>query len=65
MPIQPTGFDCAFHALGIGFTTLRQCSLATPSPPDQEKPKRPAINARNPENTFNGSSYALTPFRIT
>ena len=28
MPIQPTGFDLAFHALGIGFTTLRQCSWA-------------------------------------
>ena len=28
MPIQPTGFDRAFHALGIGFTTLRQCSWA-------------------------------------
>ena len=26
MPIQPTGFDRAFHALGIGFTTLRKCS---------------------------------------
>ena len=28
MPIQPTGFDRAFHALGIAFTTLRQCSWA-------------------------------------
>lgn len=28
MPIQPTGFDRAFHALGIRFTTLRQCSWA-------------------------------------
>ncbi|MDE2791676.1 MAG: hypothetical protein OXI81_14820 [Paracoccaceae bacterium] len=28
MPIQPTGFDRAFDALGIGFTTLRQCSWA-------------------------------------
>ena len=28
MPIQPTGFDRAFHALGIEFTTLRQCSWA-------------------------------------
>ena len=28
MPIQPTGFDLAFHALGIEFTTLRQCSWA-------------------------------------
>lgn len=26
MPIQPTGFDRAFRALGIDFTTLRQCS---------------------------------------
>jgi len=26
MPIQPTGFDRAFHALGIDFSTLRQCS---------------------------------------
>ena len=26
MPIQPTGFDRAFHALGIDFTTLRRCS---------------------------------------
>ena len=26
MPIHPTGFDRAFHALGIGFTTLRRCS---------------------------------------
>lgn len=26
MPIQPTGFDRAFRALGIEFTTLRQCS---------------------------------------
>lgn len=25
MPIQPTGFDRAFRALGIGFSTLRQC----------------------------------------
>ena len=28
MPIQPTGFDRAFGALGIEFTTLRQCSWA-------------------------------------
>lgn len=28
MPIQPTGFDRAFRALGIGFSTLRQCSWA-------------------------------------
>ena len=28
MPIQPTGFDHAFRALGIEFTTLRQCSWA-------------------------------------
>ena len=28
MPIQPTGFDRAFHALDISFTTLRQCSWA-------------------------------------
>ena len=28
MPIQPTGFDRAFRALGIEFTTLRQCSWA-------------------------------------
>jgi hypothetical protein len=26
MPIQPTGFDRAFRALGIDFATLRQCS---------------------------------------
>ncbi|MBA4801828.1 MAG: hypothetical protein H2040_08175 [Euryhalocaulis sp.] len=26
MPIQPTGFDRAFNALGVDFTTLRQCS---------------------------------------
>lgn len=26
MPIQPTGFDRAFRALGIDFSTLRQCS---------------------------------------
>lgn len=26
MPIQPTGFDRAFHALGVDFSTLRQCS---------------------------------------
>lgn len=26
MPIQPTGFDRAFRALGINFATLRQCS---------------------------------------
>lgn len=26
MPIQPTGFDRAFSALGIDFSTLRQCS---------------------------------------
>jgi len=26
MPIQPTGFDRAFKALGIDFTTLRQCN---------------------------------------
>jgi hypothetical protein len=26
MPIHPTGFDRAFRALGIDFTTLRQCS---------------------------------------
>jgi hypothetical protein len=26
MPIQPTGFDRAFNALGIDFSTLRQCS---------------------------------------
>jgi hypothetical protein len=26
MPIQPTGFDRAFRALGIDFVTLRQCS---------------------------------------
>lgn len=25
MPIQPTGFDRAFHALGIDFTTVRRC----------------------------------------
>ena len=25
MPIQPTGFDRAFRALGIEFSTLRQC----------------------------------------
>ncbi|WP_339643403.1 hypothetical protein [uncultured Pelagibacterium sp.] len=28
MPIQPTGFDRAFRALGIDFSTLRQCSWA-------------------------------------
>ena len=28
MPIQPTGFDLAFRALGIEFSTLRQCSWA-------------------------------------
>ena len=28
MPIQPTGFDHAFHGLGIEFTTLRQCNWA-------------------------------------
>ena len=28
MPIQPTGFDRAFRALGIEFTTLRRCSWA-------------------------------------
>ena len=28
MPIQPTGFDRAFRALRIEFTTLRQCSWA-------------------------------------
>ncbi|MCU0839489.1 MAG: hypothetical protein MUE49_12330 [Rhodospirillales bacterium] len=28
MPIQPTGFDRAFRELGIGFSTLRQCSWA-------------------------------------
>lgn len=28
MPIQPTGFDRAFHEIGIEFTTLRQCSWA-------------------------------------
>ena len=28
MPIQPTGFDRAFRALGVEFTTLRQCSWA-------------------------------------
>jgi len=26
MPIQPTGFDRVFRALGIVFATLRQCS---------------------------------------
>lgn len=26
MPIQPTGFDRAFQALGVDFSTLRQCS---------------------------------------
>lgn len=26
MPIQPTGFDRSFRALGIDFSTLRQCS---------------------------------------
>ena len=26
MPIHPTGFDLAFRALGIEFSTLRQCS---------------------------------------
>jgi hypothetical protein len=26
MPIQPTGFDRTFRALGLDFTTLRQCS---------------------------------------
>lgn len=26
MPIQPTGYDRAFRALGIDFSTLRQCS---------------------------------------
>jgi hypothetical protein len=26
MPIQPTGFDRAFNAIGINFSTLRQCS---------------------------------------
>jgi len=26
MPIQPTGFDRAFHELGIDFTTLRNCN---------------------------------------
>src|SRR5207253_2022926 len=26
MPIQPTGFDRAFRALSINFSTLRQCS---------------------------------------
>jgi hypothetical protein len=26
MPIQPTGFDRAFRALGVNFSTLRQCS---------------------------------------
>ncbi|MBA1140094.1 hypothetical protein [Mesorhizobium neociceri] len=26
MPVQPTGFDRAFRALGIDFSTLRQCS---------------------------------------
>lgn len=28
MPIQPTGFDRAFDALGIDFSTLRQCNWA-------------------------------------
>ena len=28
MPIQPTGFDHAFRALGIEFNTLRKCSWA-------------------------------------
>ena len=28
MPIQPTGFDRAFRALGIEFNTLRKCSWA-------------------------------------
>ena len=28
MPIQPTGFARAFHALGIEFTTVRQCCWA-------------------------------------
>ena len=28
MPISPTRFDRAFHALGIEFSTLRQCSWA-------------------------------------
>lgn len=28
MPIQPTGFDRAFLALGINFSTLRQCDWA-------------------------------------
>ena len=28
MPIQPTGFDRAFHGLGIEFTTRRQCNWA-------------------------------------
>jgi hypothetical protein len=28
MPIQPTGFDRAFRALGIDFYTLRQCNWA-------------------------------------
>ncbi|MGE3293176.1 MAG: hypothetical protein AB7O95_17530, partial [Geminicoccaceae bacterium] len=28
MPIQPTGFDRAFRALGIDFSSLRQCSWA-------------------------------------
>jgi hypothetical protein len=28
MPVQPTGFDRAFRALNISFSTLRQCSWA-------------------------------------
>ena len=35
MPIQPTGFDRAFRALGIEFSTLRQCSWENYSAYDQ------------------------------
>lgn len=32
MPIRPTAFDRAFHALGIDFTTRQQCGWANQAP---------------------------------
>lgn len=44
MPIQPTGFDRGFRALGIDFSTLRQCSWENYSAYNQTLAKlRPLI----------------------
>ena len=51
MPIQPTGFDRAFRALGIDFSTLRQCSWENYSTYNQTLAAlRPTIEATGFKN---------------